>query len=287
MAGIIPGPLIAGPEPIGRRYGLLSAAAGPIDLPPHGEGGGVRYVPVSCGAAHSWPIDCVDGLPGADDKQGDPDTPMFESDPFTVYASLVCGPVGYTTAEFRRDVERRLLNGEQGAAEYALWTGNSDVGGASLGIANLTDSAIDITVSDPADIAAVVSALEEWAYLTEGYGSVAYIHAPVSVAAWAASLYLVVKDGNLLKTPYGSIWVFGGGYPGTGIGGDEPPAGGANIIITGQTTVWRSPQPTTFSEPQATLDRSTNQDFLLSEREYAIGFDCMAGRALFNPLGGS
>src|SRR5690606_41267912 len=64
MAGIVPGPLITAPEPLGRRYGLLAGAAGPIDLPPHGAGGGVRYVPVTCGEAHSWPIECVEGAPG-------------------------------------------------------------------------------------------------------------------------------------------------------------------------------------------------------------------------------
>lgn len=286
MVGMIPGPLIQGPEPVGRRYGLLSAAAGPIDLPPHGAGGGVRYVPTTCGDAHTWPIACAGGLPDNEAKQSDPNNTPVEAGAFTVYASLECGSVGYKPEELRAKVERRLANGEQGAVEYALWTGKSDVSGTPLDIPNFVDNASAVAVADDTDIAAVVSALEDWAYRDQGYGNVAYIHAPVSVASWAASLYLVVKDGTLLKTPYGSIWVFGGGYPGTGAGDAAPPAGGANLVITGQTTVWRAGEVFVNPVPQ-TLDRATNTYAMLAEREYAVGFDCMAGRAPFNPLGGS
>src|SRR5688572_21641943 len=204
MAGIIPAGLIAAPEPVGRRYGILTAAAGPIDLPPHGAGGGVKYVPVTCGEAHAWPIECVEGQVGDAAKQGDPGDPLVEANPFAVYASYECGSVGYTPREFTDKVLRRLANGEQGAVEYALWTGNSDVGGADLGITNFQDSASAITVADETDIAAVVSAMEDWAYRIQGYGNVAYIHAPVSMAAWAASLYLVVEKGGIKYTPYGS-----------------------------------------------------------------------------------
>lgn len=285
-AGIIPGPLIAAPEPIGRRYGLLQAASGPVDLPPHGAGGGVQFVPTTCGEAHGWPIVCVDDQVGATAKQGDPGDAPFEADPFAVYASYECGSVGYTPREFTDKVLRRLANGEQGAVEYALWTGESDVGAASLGIANLQDSGVAITVADETDLAAVVSAMEFWAYHTQGYGNVAYLHAPVSMAAWFGTNHLLRMEGGLLKTDFGTIVIFGGGYPGTGANGDAPPAGGAYMYITGQTAVWRSAEPFVYPVPQ-TLDKSDNQYFLLAEREYAVSFDCMAGRALFNPLGGS
>lgn len=286
MAGIVPGPLITAPEPVGRRYGILSAAAGPIDLPPHGAGGGVRYVPVTCGEAHSWPIECVEGAPGTTGKQGDLGDEAVEATPFAVYASYECGSVGYTPTEFVDRVLRRLANGEQNAVEYALWTGNSDVGGTSLGIDNFQDSGAAITVADETDLASVLSAMEFWAYHTMGYGNVAYIHAPASLAAWFGTNHLMRLDGGLWKTNFGSIIVFGGGYPGTGANGEAAPAGGAYLHITGQTTVYRSAEPFVYPVPQ-TLDKSTNQYFLLAEREYAVAFDCMVGRALFNPLGGS
>jgi hypothetical protein len=286
MAGIIPGPLITGPEPVSRRYGLLSAAAGPIDLPDHGRGGGVRYVPVTCGEATPYPIGCDAGLVVHGVKEAQPDNAEFDALPFMVYASIECGAIGYSETEFRGKVERRLANGEQGAAEMALWTGAVSVGGTALGIENLQDSAVAVPVANDADFAAVIGALEFFMYHVAAYGSTAYIHASVDMAAWAGDHHLVVQDGPLKKTPYGSIWVFGGGYPGTGAGGALPPAGGSYLYITGQTTVWRSADVFTYPVNQ-TLDRSTNQRFLLSEREYAIGFDCATGRALFNPNGGS
>lgn len=282
---LIPGPLINGPEPVGKRRGLLSAASGPIDMETHARGGGYRYVPVTCGEAHTYAVDCSAGQVLHPEKEGDPDNALVDTGAFVVYASIECGAIGYSEREFRDKVERRLSNGEQGAAEYALWTGLSGDGG-SLGIPNLADDSTDISVAGDEDFAAVVGALEDWAYRQQGYGNVAYIHAPVRLAAWAAANYLIEKDGNQLKTPFGSIWVFGGGYPGTGAAGAEPPAGGTYLHITGQTTVWRSADIFTYPVNQ-TLDRTNNQRFLLSEREYAIGFDCIAGRALFNPLGGS
>lgn len=191
--------------------------------------------------------------------------------------------MGFTAAEFEARVRRRLDNGEQGAAELALWTG-LDPDGNALGIPNLADTADDLTV-DSLDIRSVVAGLEDWAYRVQGYGHVAYIHAPVSVAAWAADAGLVIQDGPLKVTPYGSVWIFGGGYPGTGASGAPAPDGGAYLHVTGQVQVWRAPDPVVYPANQ-TMNRTTNQRLLIAEREYAISFDCMNGRALFDPLGG-
>lgn len=287
---IIPGQLIQGPEPLRRRYGLFTAASGPMDLSPHGQGGGVRYVPVTCGEAHPYPIGCYDGLVEvpAEGKPVDPDNTLVEAPPFMVVASIECGAAGYTGAEFEEKVRRRLTNGEQGAVELALWTG-LDPAGNGLDIPNLADTAETVPVLDGGDtseiISEVVSALETYAYQTQAYGYVAYIHAPVGVAAYAAEAGLVQRDGNLLVTPYGSVWVFGGGYPGTGDEGDPAPIGGAYLHITGQVQVWRAPGEHVFPADQ-TMNRTTNQRLLIAEREYAVGFDCFNGRAEFDPLGG-
>src|SRR5690606_13413965 len=159
-------------------------------------------------------------------KQGDLGDETIEANPFAVYASYECGSVGYTPTEFVDKVRRRLANGEQGAIEYALWTGDSDVGGTDLGIANFQDDGGAIPVADDSDITSVVSALESWAYTTMGYGNVAYIHAPVSMAAWFSDHHLIRLEGGLWKTDFGSVVIFGGGYPGTGANGDAAPVGG-------------------------------------------------------------
>lgn len=293
---IIPGELIPGPEPIQRRYGLFTAANGPVDLPtPHGRGGGVRYVPVSCGEAHPYPIGCYTGESrpepgmiqwrpgGAPTKPSDPDNGEVDTGVFAVIASIECGTVGYTAEEDTERVRRRLRNGEQGAVEYALWTG-TDQAGRDLDILNLTDTAEDVFITDPDTLVELVSALEDYAYRENNYGYTAYIHAPVSVSAWAAEANLIVQDKRLQRTPYGSIWVFGGGYPGTGESASDAPTGGSYVHITGQIQVWASPDEFIYPVDQ-TMDKTRNQRLLIAEREYSVGFECFNGRAEFNPLG--
>lgn len=284
---IVPGDLIPGPEPLRRRYGLLTAASGPVDLPlPHGLGGGVRYIPVTCGTTYPYAINCYSGLVESADKTGDPENELVETGVFAVVAGMECGSLGYTEEQFREKIRRRLNNGEQGAAEEALWTG-LDPDGNALGIPHLADGdAGTVTPGDDTSIVSVVSELEDWAYRVQGYGNVAYIHAPVRVAAHAASADLVRDDGPLKRTPFGSIWVFGGGYPGTGDAGESPPSGGAFLHVTGQVQVWRAPDEHVYP-PNQTMNRTTNQRLLIAEREYSIGFDCMNGRAVFDPLGSS
>jgi hypothetical protein len=284
---VVPGRLIPGPEPFKKRYGILTAASGPMDLStPHERGGGVRYTPVTCGVAHPYPIACYDGLvePPPEGKPRDLDDAEVDVPSFMVIASIECGSIGHTTAEDEARVSRRMANGEQGAVERALWTGLDD-NGNSLDIPSLDSESVAVTAPEPDILASVISALEDYAYRIQGYGNVAYIHAPVSVAAHAAD-GLVISDGPLLRTPYGSIWIFGGGYPGTGPGGDPAPDGGAYLHVTGQVNVWRSSGMFIYP-PAQTMNRVTNQKLLIAEREYAAGFDCFAGRAAFDPLGGS
>lgn len=291
--GIVPGPLIVSPEPLRRRYGLLTAANGPIDLPPHGEGGGVRFQSLTCGVAHPYRIGCYQGEPIApeDGKPRDANDDEVEAAAFGLVATIECSTVGHTAAEDASRVRRRLDTGEQGGLEQAFWTG-LDFEGESLGIEALSTSPDEVAVDPDADtIMGVVSALEDYAYRLQGYGYTAYIHAPVSVAAYAAAENLIVMEGDpqrggRMVTPYGSVWVFGGGYPGTGTNGAAPPAGGAYLHITGQVTVWRAAEP--FVAPvDQTTDKANNVRLLMAERGFAVAFDCFNGRAAFDPLGSS
>lgn len=248
----------------------------------------MRYDPTTCGQAHPYPIECSDEQVGSEQKTADENDETVSALPFAVTASIECGSVGYSETEFEDKVRRRLENGEQGAAELALWTGNDSVSGVDLGINALADTSTDVAPGDDSELAFVVGALEEWLYSTQGYGNTGFIHAPAWLAALAGRDDLIVegRDGNVKRTPYGSIWVFGGGYPGTGAADEAPPVGGSYLYISGQVTVWRAPEMFIYP-PDQTMDRETNQRFLLAEREYAVGFDCHAARALFDPLGGS
>jgi hypothetical protein len=263
---IVPAPLIAAPEPLRRRYGLFDAASGPLDLPPHGEGGGVRYVPVSCGGSIAYGITCYDSGE-APVKPLDDDNAEVETGVFLALSTLNCGAVGYTEAEFQAKVRRRLEASEQATVEASFWTG-LDFEGNALDILNLAGAAEDIASGyDPALITDVVGALERYAYTTQGYGYQAYIHAPVEVAAFAFETGLVLTDGPRKVTPMGSIWAFGA-YP------------AGSVIITGQTTVWRAPDVQVYRS----FDQTTNEMLLVAEREYSVAFDCFAGRAEFDPL---
>lgn len=264
---LIPGLVVTPPEPLRTRYGLFTAASGPLDLPAHGEGGGVRYVPYTCGSGYAYGVTCYEDPADAPEKPHDPDNDEVDTGVFLALSTLNCGAPGYTLEESRTKVLRRLETAEQAIVEDAFWTG-LDLEGNSLGILNLDGQAVDIpTGYDPGLITDVVGALERYAYTTNGYGYSAYIHAPVEVAAFGHEAGLVLKDGNRLVTPMGSVWSFGA-YP------------AGSVIVTGQTTVWRAPEV----QVHDAFDRISNERLLVAERAYAVGFDCFAGRAEFDPL---
>jgi hypothetical protein len=266
-----PGVSIEAPLPIGRRYGLFDAAAGPLDLPEHGEAGGVRYVPVTCGDAVAYGVTCYTGEQTAPDKPLDSDNPEVETGVFAVLSTLLCNAVGYTVEELRAKVRRRLEGAEMAAVERALWTG-LDLDGNTLNTQSLDDEAVAIGIGyDPDLIADVVGALERYAYTEQGYGGVAYLHAPIEVAAFAAEAGLIVPESSALnarkRTPAGSVWAFGA-YP------------AGEVIVTGQTTVWRAPDISVYQA----FENATNEQLLVAERTYAASFECFAGRATYDPL---
>lgn len=267
-APLVPAPIVAAPEPLRRRYGLFDAASGPLDLPTHGEGGGVRFVPVTCGSAVAYGVTCYNAENPAPVKPLDGDAAEVDTGVFLVLSTLNCGAVGYTMPEYEAKVRRSLEGAEQAAVEDALWTG-LDFEGNDLGILSLDAEADPVDVFGSTSIVDVIAALERYAYTTNQYGGVAYIHAPIEVAALAAEAGLIVSDGNRKVTPLGSVWVFGA-YP------------SGSIIITGQTTVWRGDVQVASS-----FETTTNEVLLVAERAYSVAFECFAGQAEFNPLEGS
>lgn len=276
MAGsLIPAPIVPAPQPLARRYGLFTAASGPLDLPDHGEGGGVRYTPEDCGEVAAYGVACYGSGIGQTDAPAKPLDGVADevnTGVFVALATIECNAVGYTRDEQITRLRRRHEAGEQAAVERALWSG-LDFEGNDLGIRTLDTEAVDITAGyDPGLITDVIGALERYAYTTQGYGSVAYIHAPIEVAAFAAEQGLVIPEtpsqptGRKL-TPMGSVWSFGA-YP------------GGSIVITGQTTVWRSADVQVYES----FENSSNEMLLVAERAYSVAFDCFAGRAEFDPL---
>lgn len=270
MVAMIPAPVVPAPERLRRRYGLFDAASGPLDFPAHGEGGGVRFQPLECGGAYAYGVACYD--PGeAPEKTQDGGNAEVNTGVFAVLSTLLCKSVGYTDEEFRTQVRRRLEGSEMAAVEAAFW-GGLDFEGQPLDIMTLTGEAEDVPAGyDPGLITDVVGALERYAYTVQGYGGVAYLHAPIEVAAFAAEAGLVLPETNgptgRKVTPLGSIWSFGA-YP------------AGSIIVTGQTTVWRAPEIQVYNS----FDQNTNDVLMVAERAYSVAYECFAGQAEFDPL---
>ena len=299
------------PHPGPLRYGLFTVAPPrtiintPDDpnLEAHAFGGGLLYDPYGCGEAHLYEVECV-GMPA---KTFDANSPEVEVLPFVVYATLTCGPRGQSMAYMSSKTGQRLFSSEQHAVEAALWTGGgvgaapriddpagpygapTDVGGGNT-YSNIVDA---------------VSALEGHAYETVPYGHHAVLHARSAVAAYAAESHLIetaasfggvwgvpgvtIPDGfgqaevplmdPVLRTPLGTKWVFGGGYPGTGVDGAAPAAGKTYIWITGNVAVWRSASWSP-PDPFQVMDRSINEFRTIAERPYLATFDCFHAYAL-------
>jgi len=277
------------PQPGPLRYGLFNVAppqtiqATPEDpnLPDHAYGGGLVYDPVGCGDAHNYEINC--DTPVA--KTFDANSPEVEVLPWNVYASLICGTYGYTPDYLETKVNTRLFANEQEAVENAFWTGSAGNTPFLTDAAGATDVGGGGTFANIVD---AVSALEAFAHLTYGYH--ATLHANTGVHAYASEANLVwsaVEFGGVwgsptsdptLRTPLGTKWAFGGGYPGTGPAGAAPGAGETYIWITGNVTVWR--QPTFTPSLWQTFDRTLNQWHALSERGYLATYDCFHAYAL-------
>lgn len=261
MTVVLPPQVIPGPEPRAIRYGLFVAALGPYDLPSHAMAGGVTYEPVSCGFSRIYPAVCHTDRPQAT-KTFDEDNDPIVALPFIVYATIQCGTAGHTTAEMETKVRRRLANGEQTSAE--------------AGLANVlsTDPTLATIVPPGITLSDTIGELEQWLYgiqpTDQNYGYVGCLHCSPRIAAYAAEEDLIVQDGPLLRTRMGTVWSFGGGYPDDG-----------SIYITGQPTVWRSPD-VFLPNSEQTIDRELNQRMLVAEREYVIGYDCLAAVATYN-----
>lgn len=244
---ILPPNAIESPMPQPLRYGLFTAVGALLPLTDHQLGGGLIYEPVTCGIAHSWPLDCPDESPDESPAEKVFDTiPDFvEPEPFVVYGSSTCGSVGTDTARSERRARQNLENGEQFEVESAM-------------AFHLSQN--DVALAASADIVEAVSNLEQWLHGTAAYGRVGYLHAAPEVAALAASEHLWERDGSRYRTPYGTIWSVGGGYP------------PGTIYISGEVRVWRS--EIEVPDPIQTFDRSTNQWYTIAERAYAVAAEC-------------
>lgn len=260
------------PEPTSpaiRRYGLFQVAKGPLDLPQHARIGGLEYQTATCALPDCYEVLCQSsGSRGTKSFDGGPTTitPL----PFIVFSSLTCTPVGLTDDLLRQYLFERLVAGEQATVENVFSLQSC---GQFPGLSN------NAAVVDPsggvtqADVMLAFSTLENWLYAR--YGLPGVLHVPAVFGALLQNFYLVEKDAQgIWRTAMGTA-VSIGNYAGDTPAGAPPAAGKSWIYITGQTTVWRTPDSDLFvTRVRDVLNRGTNQLTAVMEREYVASFDC-------------
>jgi hypothetical protein len=158
-------------------------------------------------------------------------------------------------------------------------------------VAFAASGAPELAPADPTDIVSVVATLEQWLYGLrpvgaepgQGYGMRGYLHVTPTAFEYMKSEHLIEPDQNnrqIWVTPMGTV-VAPGAYTGA-LPGDAAATDGVDALwITGQFTVWASPD-TIQPDLRETFDRETNQWMALIERVFMVTWDCAIAAAPFN-----
>lgn len=270
MVATIPPLLVDKPTPtFPLRYGLFSAAVGPLDLPVHGRNGGLRYVTSICADGFGYDVACIGATAS---KAGNfvVGSTTVTGTPFIVYATMTCGTVGFTYEEQTAMVVERLRSVEQGVVEEIF--SNSTFG---QGPGLVTADGI-VTLAGAGDtITDVVSELERAMYCgATSYGPPAILHVAIPAFNWMKREHLIEWDGTRWRTAIGTV-VSTGCYSNNTPAGAAPADGVFWLYITGQTTIWRTPDSALQVAPvEGSLNRTTNQLLMLAEREYVVTYEC-------------
>lgn len=255
---------VPNPVPLTDRYGLFAVATGPLTLPEKARGGGIQYETGTCALPKGIEVECGPSDPA---KVIENTPTVIVGTPFIVYSDLTCGAVGLGADRARTFLMERLKAGEQAVVENIF---SNQLFGQSPGLSNnpdvVTVTAVTTGITDS------VAVLEEAFYNI--YGLPGTIHVPHVLAARLQEGGALRWDGRLWRTAAGSL-VSIGNYSGNEPDGDAPAAGLSWIYMTGQVTIWRTPDSEVFIPPYETsINRATNQVSMVAEREYVITIDC-------------
>lgn len=247
--------MVEAPAAVPYRFGLFSQVT-PRTSELAGNGIedhwrlGVQWVSQACAEAKPTTGPCIND----EVSPLSPDDYCYVAkfDPFTVYAYNNDDVVGFTMTEDEANAVARLTNGEQEAAEEHVW--------------NLATSAIGIDLVD-------LTAFPLWyglgyieQALAETYGGQGVIHMSRLTATMLADQLRI--EGGRMFTLLGTPVVAGGGYD--KIGATTPTEG--LIYGTGPLVMYRSEIDTR----QRAIKKDTNQASIIAQRDYVIGWDCVA-----------
>lgn len=255
------------------RYGLFQAAVGPLDLPVHARNGGLRYTVALCDDGFGYEINCI-GSTASKITEFSAGLTTVEGTPFIVAATVTCGSVGFSFEEQRAFVMERLKGVEQGVVESIFSTSSLGQGPGLIAADGIT------TVTGAGDsVANVLSELERARYCgftgnVARYGPPGYLHVAIPVLNALKENHLVEWDGTRWRTAMGTV-VSAGCYANNDPAGAAPADGVFWMYLTGQTTIWRTPDSEVQVAPvEGSLNRTTNQFLMLAEREYVVTYEC-------------
>ena len=260
---------VPAPNPVVPRYGLFSAATGPLDLPAHARQGGLQYELSTCALPLGYTVACIESH-AAKAVSGSVGT--VTATPFVVYSSINCSPVGLANwgqERVQQLLYQQLVAGEQSTVERLF---SESTFGLSPGLGGATPAAVNL--GNVGGIVRAFGTLESWLYAR--YGIPGVIHVPMLAASYVKGAHLVEQDSPVSpwRTAPKSVVSFGN-YAGTGPTGQVPAAGDTWIYITGQVAVWRTPDSELFVPSMGQIiNRSTNVLNIVMEREYVVSYDC-------------
>ena len=275
MVATIPAVPVAKPTAsLPLRYGLFAAANGPLDLPVHGRNGGVHYETALCGEGFGYEVECIDDQNSKAAAWTENGLTSVTGLPFIVFATMQCGSLGYTFEEERAFILERLKGVEQAVVEELFSTSTLGQGPGLVTADGIT------TVTGAGDtVGDVLSELERARYcgftgnLTQ-YGPPGILHVAIPVFNELKVEHLIEFDGTRWRTPIGTV-VSTGCYANNDPAGAAPADGVFWMYLTGQTTIWRTPDSQVQIAPvEGSLDRATNQYMMLAEREYVVTYEC-------------
>ncbi len=251
------------PTPPMRPAGLFDVGMGPMPFPaPAAVGGGVQYIPDTCGDVYLWDMQCPP-VSGAKTFQALP--AAVTGLPFSVNTSYTCSIVGMPYEEAKRRVLTRHQLRVQMGVERRFWSGGPAPGAF---IPGLLRGATALTAASCPTVA--IATLEQ-ALADNGIAG-GIIHARPYMSAFLANNHVLEKQGRGWVTKMGTPVVFGMGYDGTGPAGEAVTATVEYMYATGRVPIWYDPE--VWVPPVDVFNQSLNTLSLVAEQVYALGIEC-------------
>lgn len=268
---------VPGPKYTPSRYGLLTVVDPITPEDGHWEGG-ITWDDDICSNVHSSSEYCPIPISGFTPKIMDRDFQSCCADPFLLYASYDCPPIGKTAKDAFSIAEKRLNIREERELEKTFWTGLTEDGvqvnpSLSFGNSECGSAPIDLTsVSGPVGVVASMAVLES--ALGDCVPGAGVIHANYGLASFLASNFLITQKEDAWFTVTGQRLAIGAGYPGTGPGNIAATAGTTWLFATGPIAIYRSEIFLTPEKFKEAMDVKLNSVQIYAQRVYAVGWSC-------------